>query len=56
MLDDLSDSVSSFVSVCEVLGIDGEALREQVRERGASGKSSRRGDEVCSTSSDAAPP
>jgi len=33
MFDASADSVFSFVSVCEVLGIDGDRLRARVRER-----------------------
>jgi hypothetical protein len=33
MFDASADSVFSFQNVCDVLGIDGEALRARVRER-----------------------
>jgi len=33
LFDDSADGVFSFQNVCDVLGIDGEALRARVRER-----------------------
>jgi hypothetical protein len=35
LFDDSADGVFPFQNVCEVLGIDGEALRARMRERAA---------------------